>query len=140
MAPDQVGFTLPHEHTRCVLWHIPDRWDYWQLTGEDDILVPELARYRDAGGTCLVDVTLPAIGRDPRRLLRLSETTGLHMVMGCGWYRDAYYPPADEIDRRSVDELADRLVAEATEGVDGTGIRPGHHRRDRHRQAVAHRT
>ena len=125
VAPGEVGFTLPHEHTRCVLWHIPARWDYWQLTGEDEVIVPELARFRDAGGTCLVDVTLPAIGRDPRRLLHLSEATGLHVVMGCGWYRDAYYTAADDIDRRTVDELADRLVAEATEGVDGTGIRPG---------------
>ena len=125
IAPGEVGFTLPHEHTRCVLWHIPARWDYWQLTGEDEVIGPELARFRDAGGTCLVDVTLPAIGRDPRRLLRLSEATGLHVVMGCGWYRDAYYPAADDIDRRTVDELAERLVAEATEGVDGTGIRPG---------------
>ncbi len=125
VAPGEVGFTLPHEHTRCVLWHIPARWDYWQLTGEDEVVVPELARFRDAGGTCLVDVTLPAIGRDPRRLQRLSEATGLHVVMGCGWYRDAYYAVADDIDRRTIDELADRLVAEATEGVDGTGIRPG---------------
>ena len=125
VAPDEVGFTLPHEHTRCVLWHIPARWDYWQLTGEDEVIEPELGRFRDAGGTCLVDVTLPAIGRDPRRLRRLSEATGLHVVMGCGWYRDAYYPPADDIDRRTVDELADRLVAEATEGVDGSGVRPG---------------
>jgi phosphotriesterase-related protein len=125
VAPGEVGFTLPHEHTRCVLWHIPARWDYWQLTGEDEVIGPELARFRDAGGTCLVDVTLPAIGRDPRRLLRLSEATGLHVVMGCGWYRDAYYPAADDIDRRTVEELADRLVAEATDGVDGTGIRPG---------------
>jgi predicted metal-dependent phosphotriesterase family hydrolase len=125
VAPGEVGFTLPHEHTRCVLWHIPARWDYWQLTGEDEAIVPELSRFREAGGTCLVDVTLPAIGRDPRRLLRLSETTGLHIVMGCGWYRDAYYPPADDIDRRTVDELAERLIAEATEGVDGSGIRPG---------------
>ena len=125
VAPGEVGFTLPHEHTRCVLWHIPARWDYWQLTGEDEVIVPELARFRDAGGTCLVDVTLPAIGRDPRRLLRLSEASGLHVVMGCGWYRDAYYPAADDIDRGTVDELADRLVAESTEGVDGTGIRPG---------------
>ena len=125
VAPDEVGFTLPHEHTRCVLWHIPARWDYWQLTGEDEVIVPELGRFRDAGGACLVDVTLPAIGRDPRRLLRLSKATGLHVVMGCGWYRDAYYPATEDIDRRTVDELADRLVAEVTEGVDGSGVRPG---------------
>ena len=33
VPPDELGFTLPHEHTRCVLWQIPGRWDYWELTG-----------------------------------------------------------------------------------------------------------
>jgi phosphotriesterase-related protein len=45
--------------------------------------------------------------------------------MGCGWYRGAYYPADALIDRRSVDELADELVREATDGVADTGIRPG---------------
>lgn len=125
VAAAEVGFTLPHEHTRCILWHIPNRWDYWQLSGDEETIVPELARYREAGGSCLVDVTLTAIGRDPRRLRRLSEVTGLHIVMGCGWYRDAYYPPADDIDRRTADDLARHLVEEITVGAEGSDVRPG---------------
>lgn len=122
---ESIGFTLPHEHTRCVLWHVPARWDYWQLSGDDETIVPELGRFAAAGGSCLVDVTLPAIGRDPVRLRRLSEASGLHIVMGCGWYRDAYYPAADDIDRRTTDELAEALVREANDGVATSGIRPG---------------
>ena len=106
VPPEALGFTLPHEHTRCVLWQIPGRWDYWELTGEDDLILPELAHFRELGGTCLVDVTLAAIGRDPLRLRRLAEASGLHMVMGCGWYRGAYYPPDALVDRRSVEALA----------------------------------
>jgi phosphotriesterase-related protein len=120
-----LGFTLPHEHTVCYLWHIPGRWDYWELTPDEDILAAEIAAFRGVGGTCLVDATPVGIGRDPRWLLRLSERTGLHIVMGGGWYRGAYYPPEALIDRRSVDELADILVGDVEEGVDGTGIRPG---------------
>ena len=123
--PAAIGFTLPHEHTRCVLWHIPDRWDYWELTGEDELIVPELERFRELGGTCLADVTLQSIGRDPARLRRLAEATGLHIVMGCGWYRQAYYPVEALIDRRSVEALADVLVRELEDGADGTDVRPG---------------
>ena len=125
VAPDDIGFTLPHEHTRCVLWHIPNRWDYWELVGEEDRIASELEPFGEAGGSCLVDVTLDAIGRDPERLRRLSESTGLHIVMGCAWYRDAYYSPADRIDDRTADDLADVLVQEAEHGVRGTGVRPG---------------
>jgi phosphotriesterase-related protein len=122
---ESLGVTLPHEHTRCVLWQIPNRWDYWQLTGDEGVITAELARFAAAGGTCLVDVTLDAIGRDPTRLERLAEASGLHLVMGCGWYRQAYYPPEARIGRRTVDDLADELVAEFRDGVRGTGIRPG---------------
>jgi predicted metal-dependent phosphotriesterase family hydrolase len=123
--PALLGFTLPHEHTRCVLWQIPDRWDYWELTGEEELIVPELERFRELGGTCLADVTLGSIGRDPGRLRRLSELTDLHVVMGCGWYRQAYYPAEARIDRRTVEDLADEIVREFEQGADGTDVRPG---------------
>ncbi len=118
--PAALGFTLPHEHTQCHLWRIPERFDYWELTADEDLIAAELARFRDAGGTCIADVTLGGIGRDPAWLRRLSERTGLHIVMGCGWYREPYYPPEDLVDRRSAEELADVIVAEFAEGVPGS--------------------
>jgi len=125
IEPASLGFALPHEHTQIALWHVEGRWDYWQLTRDEPLILAELARFRAAGGTGLVDLTLPGVGRDPIWLRRLAEASGLHLVMGCGWYRTAYYPPEARIDRRSVDDLADELVREATDGVAGTGIRPG---------------
>ncbi|TMD30052.1 MAG: phosphotriesterase [Chloroflexi bacterium] len=122
---DEIGFTLPHEHTAIALWHVPDRWDYWELSADETVVEPELLAFRDEGGSCLVDLTLPGVGRDPARLARLAERTELHIVMGCGWYRGAYYPPEALIERRSVDDLADELVREWSEGVGTTGIRPG---------------
>jgi phosphotriesterase-related protein len=125
IAPDTLGFTLPHEHTQIALWHIQSRWDYWQLTRDRPVILDELARFQAAGGDGLVDLTLAGVGRDPIWLRDLAEASGLHVVMGCGWYRTAYYPPEALIDRRSVDELADELVAEYEDGVGETGVRPG---------------
>ena len=123
--PASLAFTLPHEHTQCTLWHIQDRWDYWELTPDEPVILEELRLFREAGGTALADLTLPGIGRDPAWLRRLAERSGLHIVMGGGWYRTAYYPTEVMIDRRSVDSLADELVREATEGAGDTGIRTG---------------
>ncbi len=127
--PSALGFTLPHEHTAVQLWQIPGRWDYWELTRDEPVIAAELERYRAAGGTALVDVTLQSIGRDPAWLVGMARSSGLHIVMGCGWYRGAYYPAESLIDRRSVESLADELVAEiedgiVVEGVDGH-VRPG---------------
>ena len=125
IKPDDLGFTLPHEHTQIALWQIPARWDYWQLTRDEPVILEELAAFREGGGSGLVDLTLTGVGRDPEWLVRMATASGLHIVMGCGWYREAYYPPEARIDRRSVDDLADELVREATEGVADTGVRPG---------------
>jgi phosphotriesterase-related protein len=125
IPPERLGFTLPHEHTGIALWHVKDRWDYWELTPDELLIADELRDFRRRGGSSLVDLTLPGVGRDPERLRRLASSTGLNVVMGCGWYREAYYPPDARIDRRSVDELADELVREFEEGVAATGVRPG---------------
>jgi phosphotriesterase-related protein len=123
--PSELGFTLPHEHTQIRLWHIPNRWDYWELTRDEPTILAELTLLREAGGGTLVDLTQPGVGRDPLWLQSISKESGLHVVMGCGWYRQAYYPAEALIDRRSVDSLADELVAEIEDGVGDTGVRPG---------------
>ena len=123
--PASLGFTLPHEHTQVALWHIEGRWDYWQLTRDEPVILEELGRFRAAGGSGVVDLTLPGVGRDPVWLRQLAQASGLHLVMGCGWYRKAHYPPEAGIDRRSVDELADELVDEVQDGVGESGVRPG---------------
>jgi len=125
VPPDRLGFTLPHEHTQIALWHIQSRWDYWQLTRDEPVILAELARVRAAGGSSLVDLTPVGVGRDPEWLRGLATASGLNIVMGCGWYRTAYYPPEALIDRRSVEDLADELVGEATVGAGETGVRPG---------------
>ena len=123
--PASLGFTLPHEHTQIALWHIRGRWDYWQLTRDQPVILDELARYRDAGGSGLVDLTLPGVGRDPVWLRTIAEASGLHVVMGTGWYRTAYYPAEADIERRPSEELADTLVAEIAGGAGDSGVRPG---------------
>jgi phosphotriesterase-related protein len=89
------------------------------------VIVEELTAFRDAGGGSIVDLTVDGVGRDPEWLAGLARATGLHVVMGSGWYRGAYYPAEALIDRRSVDALADVIVRDATVGVGETGIRAG---------------
>jgi phosphotriesterase-related protein len=123
--PADLGWTLPHEHTAIALWHVQDRWDYWELRRDEEVITDELGLVRVAGGGTVVDLTLPGVGRDPAWLVRLSEVTGLNVVMGTGWYRDAYYPAEALIDRRTVESLAEEIVREAADGVGDTGVKPG---------------
>jgi phosphotriesterase-related protein len=112
-----------HEHTFCDIWEWGGRLEYNSTVDDEGLLVEELGYYRDAGGASLVDVTVVGIGRNPVGLQRLSQSTGLHLVMGAGWYRERVYPKY--IAELSTNQLADRVIKEFKEGVDGTGIRPG---------------
>jgi predicted metal-dependent phosphotriesterase family hydrolase len=123
--PAGLGWILPHEHTAISLWHIPSRWDYWELRRDEPLILEELAAFRAAGGGAIVDLTVDGVGRDPVWLAALAKESGLHVVMGSGWYRGAYYPDEALIDRRTADDLADEIVRDAALGVAGTGIRAG---------------
>ncbi len=83
----------------------------------------EVEIFRRAGGRTIVDVTLPDIGRDVRKLQEVSRRTGVNIVAGCGHYIVSAWPP-DLVDR-SEDELARELIREIREGVEDTGVRPG---------------
>ena len=93
------------------------------LDNEED-QTEEVAFFKRAGGGTLVDASLPGIGRDPHVLLRVAQKTGLNVIMGTGFYVGATHPEA--LQFMSERQIADIMVKELTEGVDGTDIRAGY--------------
>jgi phosphotriesterase-related protein len=88
-----------------------------------DDAVAELRPFAVLGGRSVVDCTSRTLGRDPVRLRELAERTGLNVVAGCGLYTADTHPA--DVTRRSAASLAEDLIAELTEGIDGTPIRAG---------------
>jgi predicted metal-dependent phosphotriesterase family hydrolase len=119
IAPGELGIVLPHEH---ILLNAV-RWDAGLWIDDVDLAIAEVALFRDLGGTTIVDVTSGGLGRNPAGLFRVSEATGVNIVMGAGWYHEGCYP--QEIWRKTTNQLADEIVRDLTEGVEGTGIRAG---------------
>jgi phosphotriesterase-related protein len=87
------------------------------------LVVTELGRFRSAGGHTVVDLTPADIGRNPEALRKIAESTGLNVVMGCGWYLQPTHPKY--LDERTAEELATQLVGEIRNGVGPLSIRPG---------------
>ena len=125
VSGDELGFILPHEHPYCKLRQADHRYDFPDSFDDDDVVADEVSAFGKLGGTTMVDLSTPNIGRAPERVKALSERTGVKIVMGCGWYRGNYYLPEERIDRRPVEDLADELITELTAGVGDTGIKPG---------------
>ena len=83
----------------------------------------EVTEFRTYGGSTIVDLTSIGIRRDPMALVRVSDATGLNIVMGASWYTKQTHPPA--MDERTVEDLADEIVRDITVGVGDTGVRSG---------------
>ena len=151
IAVSDMGITLPHEHIlndcRCW-WHKPTEPERQHLATEplhmgiigelrmdpfvnldncaldDEALADaELMHFKNAGGLTVVDPTCRGIGRNPRALVRISNATGLNIVMGSGYYLQTSHPP--ELKHLSIDDVADEIVSEAHNGVGDTGIKIG---------------
>jgi phosphotriesterase-related protein len=117
----ELGIVLPHEHLFIDLVR-----DYRGdgLLNDEALAIREAGAFRDAGGGTIVDVTSIGLGRQPEALRRVSQQTGLKIVMGTGHYREPYLDRA-VVDRSTVDELAEQIVGDLETGVDGTPVRAG---------------
>ena len=124
--PGELGFTLPHEHTQIALWHIANRWDYWQLT-RDEPVIARRARGVQAGRRrharrpdARRRRPRPAVAAGAQRAERPPRRDGLWLVSR---------PRTTRRRRASTGGPSTtwptELVREATEGVGETGIRPG---------------
>lgn len=121
VSVDDLGLVLTHEH---LFIDLVREFRGIGLLHEVDLLTEEVRRFAAAGGGTIVDCTSVGIGRDPMKLREVAAATGVHIVMGCGYYRD---PFLDEqwIDANDADAIAVQLIREIEHGVGDTGIRPG---------------
>ncbi len=121
VSPESLGVTLSHDHLMMDAWGIRELYEV--ILDNEQLAIDEVRHFAKAGGGTICEPTNIGIGRNPSALRRISEQTGVNIVMGAGWYRERVYP--SYIQEESPDELADRLVTELLVGVEGTDIRPG---------------
>lgn len=119
--PPDLGVTMAHEHILVDNWAMT--FDYDFILDSEPLAIAELTRFREAGGGTICDTTSEGIGRNPEGLARISEASGVHVIMGAGWYREAVYPTI--FDKTSTNQLAALLVDDLLWGSRTGGIRAG---------------
>ncbi len=151
IEPSELGVTLTHEHLLIdlsTLFGPPDEASaralyYAPLTPQTlgsvrhyhafnrensrlldvDTAIDEASLYRQHGGAALVDATSIGIARDPLGLARISRASGVNVIMGASFYVDDAHPAY--VAEQSAETLAERIIRDVSEGVDGSGIRSG---------------
>ena len=117
----EIGAVLMHEHLLCDFHRITN--DLNQLLDDPDLVATELGHLDATPVRTVVEMTSGGLGRDLKGMRDIASRTGLNIVAGCGWYRDPFLPRL--VFERTSDGLAEILISEITEGVEGTGVRPG---------------
>ena len=115
IPPHELGPTLMHEHLYCDISAHSGKQD--NILTDADSMARELARFRQAGGSSVVDMTPLGLGRDPGKLRRISELSGTQIVSGIAFYTEDTYPTWVRV--ASQQEISDFLVREIQDGTGG---------------------
>lgn len=120
IAPSELGPTDAHEHLFLETPAQPD-----DTLADLDRAVVELREGAASGLSAVVDLTPIGLGRQPELLLAASRATGVHVVASTGYHRDAHYPEGDWVFASAENELAERVVADLCQGIEGSAVRGG---------------
>lgn len=113
---------LTVENRSLMLRHVFMNRDSLILEDHGQALA-EVSLYKQEGGGTIVELTPIGLGREPVKLKRLAEESGVNIIMGTGFYRRAWHP--EDMDSRTVEDLTELMVRELALGVGDTGIRAG---------------
>ncbi len=144
--PAVLGSTLTHEH---LIWNLtppsqrgaadpgpePGLENHWEMMASTlrsaanltqrsvEVAIEAVQEAVAAGCNTIVELTIGGLDPDPEGLVRVSEATGCHIVMGCGHYVEEYQDPRNH--ERSVDSFAEEMIAQVQEGAWDTAVRAG---------------
>lgn len=149
LPADELGITLPHEHVLVDFTKgmVPaplslapkdlasmkpslenlDLIRRYPYSVRDNVVlddvgdaISELELFHKAGGRTICNLSVIGMrgqACNPKSLVEISSKTGLNIVHTCGLYAEGFI--SDEIKAMSTRRLADMLISEITEGVDG---------------------
>lgn len=128
---EQLGKTLIHEH---FIFGYPGFQGDVTLGGFNEESALEeainIARYMQSFGVkTVVDPTPNECGRNPEFLKKISEATGLQIICATGYYYEGEgatpYFKFRQVLGTAEEEIYEMFKKELTEGIAGSGIKPG---------------
>ncbi len=130
-----LGTTYMHEHVIIRSRLVAETMPHISLPSVGDA-VAELALCRNAGVNTIVDAMPAGSGRDIHRLAEVSRRSGIHIVATTGLHTAKYYGTVAWESTDSVDQLAERFIADVQDGIDRHDHLSGEVDRSGHRAGI----
>ena len=122
-----MGKTLHHEHVLVDFIGADSTGIFrWNKDSVVEKVLPYLLEIKKMGYKTLVECTPSYLGRDPLLLKMLSEKSGIQIITNTGYYSavGGKFLPGHAYTE-TAEQLAERWIDEAKNGIDETGIYPG---------------
>ena len=123
----EIGKTLHHEHL-LVDYIGADSTGYhrWNKDEVVEKVLPYLIEIKKLGYKTLVECTPAYLGRDPELMKILAKESGIQIITNTGYYSavGAKFIPEHGFTE-SAEQLAERWITEAKNGIENTGVYPG---------------
>lgn len=123
IARSDLGQTLIHEHITTADWSMRHAFGgrFFDRAVVVERAVEQFTRAKACGVRTVVDGTPVNMGRDVELIREVAQRTGVNFVVSSGfYYQDEVY-----LAWRTEAEIGALLSAEWSEGIAGTGVRPG---------------
>jgi phosphotriesterase-related protein len=116
--PSELGVTDAHDHLITI--------GGGEVRADPDLALPsveaavqELSEFHRSGGQALVEMGVIGIGRSIEHVIEVAKRVPqVHIIAATGFHRTAFYEVTDWVYHYSVDEIAELIVSEITEGIE----------------------
>ena len=119
---EKLGFTLMHEHIMCANWAMRITFNKW--VDRESVIsqaTKSLLIAKQYGLKTIVDATPINLGRDISVLQEVAERTGVQLIASTG----LYYTEEPFLTGWEPEKIAQLLMTEITDGIQGTSVKPG---------------
>lgn len=121
MSFDPTGYTLAHEHLHIDLSGFKNNVDC--RLDQYGFICQEMNDLMARGVRNVIEMTNRYMGRNAQFMLDVMRETRINVVACTGYYQDAFFP--EHVATRSVEQLAQEMVDEIEQGIDGTELKAG---------------
>ena len=98
-------------------------WDGVTM-GDEAVMAAEVGDFKESGGSAILEVSVPGLRSDIEGIRRISQQTGVHVIATTGLYAEDCWP--EKFRAMSVAEYKRYMLDEIENGIEDTGVRPGH--------------
>jgi len=126
ISPEALGLCLHHEHIVSRFGEDPEEKPPYNYEHAINDVTPYLKYMKELGCQSIMCCTAKYFGRDVKLLQKISEASGMNIIANTGIYgaaNDRYVP--EFAFKSDAKEIADLWIAEFTNGIDGSSIKPG---------------